>query len=554
MARAWVTAYVDVICSHTWSVRRHLERLQAEYGDRLTWQWVLYPLMRNPSSFRDPYHAMGRPQQVGPHWAEVSEYLGEPIAHTLWRDDPVLDTFPAALACAAAGRQDPAAVGRLFAALSRAAIGQKRNVGRPEVIQAVAAEVGLDPQRLAADMVDPGLVQGVEAAIAAAREKGVRTRPTLVFRNAQGEEYWIIGPRPWEDYAAAVQAVTSGRPLGGQVRVGGRILGYTDLVVGPLPAGWAPGQAPPAAVEGDLWLAPLAWGDGTPAWAAARFFALGVSPASRASAAAPLTAPAALAHLLRDLHRQGLALAALRGRLEGQPVQWLGVRAVAPSAEEARAAAAAGAAALAGALAAAGLAPAPVPGPALAAAQRLLASAPATCALRNVPRVWLEGPPPLGDLAGALPGDALLLVLAGPVPDGELAAALDRLHASRARLQALRQDPAAAAELGPALADSLWVRTGQLSRLTAARTGGAWAVSAVCHGQGDPAHLATLLEERLHDPHAVYPLHAYAAGEGDWVHLRHHAFALTPCAERHFTGALRWGNWLTGAELASYLA
>jgi putative protein-disulfide isomerase len=152
---------------------------------------------------------------MGPAWVSVARLSGMPIDEGLWRDDPPASSYPAAVAVKAAGRQGEAAAEAYLRRLREAAMLERRNIARREVLSALADELapslpGFDPQRFARDL-------GGEPAVALFREDlkevrylGIARFPTLVLGPPGSRGAALVGYRPWTALAQAIAQLAPG--------------------------------------------------------------------------------------------------------------------------------------------------------------------------------------------------------------------------------------------------------------------------------------------------------------------------------------------------------
>jgi len=84
-------------------------------------------------------------------------------------------------------RQDEAVAARFLHAAFRAYFSQDRNIGAPEVIAALATEVGADPVALARGVQDPAIKEKLKALVDESIARGVFGAPTIFV---DGEMFW----------------------------------------------------------------------------------------------------------------------------------------------------------------------------------------------------------------------------------------------------------------------------------------------------------------------------------------------------------------------------
>lgn len=528
--------YLDTICSHSWNARPNIARLREEYRDRLEFDYVCYPLIGpDASGVLD----RRRRRFLSTHWAEVSEYGGEPIAHRLWLENAPNGSFLAGEAYLAARRQGIPEAHRFLERVQLSVMAQRGRISDPELLYELADQVDLDPERLMADLDAVRSSGEMSALMEIARAKGVRSRPTLVLSNRFGQEYWVIGPQPYEEFRRGVESLLASTGGSGEIlaKIGGRIIGFSDFEVRAarvtprgidFEAGFSGGQPGAPKQEGAV---------------AVRFL--------RVQGTGWLSPD-----LMARLWELKLGLVTVFGRLSGPPAQTvrlIGVRAlssgtgVAPSVQ---AAAEQGLGLLKPALEASGLRTAPAEPEHLEWITELPGRA-----VRPALMQFIPGWPVSGDPLLALPGDFALVAALEPASPGTVAAKREALLEAagdyRRRLTVNAGLPQAAA-----LAESILMREEHASRWDPAQ--GMWRTLAyllASPGGGrepDQNEIASALESLYRDPTlpspvAVNPLHLDTLD-----HIAEHIRSFTLCDERWLHGADWWNTWLTGEEAVRY--
>lgn len=140
------------------------------------------------------------------HWARAGAYEPEAI-FVPWRGDARFPTWgvPALVAAKAAERQGKFEPFHL--ACFKAMFTDGRDISDPEVVAAVAREVGCDPARFTADLADRDLVRAVlEEHREAVDRYGIRAIPTVVIDGRTVE-----GAVPEEEYVRLIEAARRGQ-------------------------------------------------------------------------------------------------------------------------------------------------------------------------------------------------------------------------------------------------------------------------------------------------------------------------------------------------------
>ncbi len=181
-----VTLYYvhDPMCSWCWAFRP-------------TWQKILTMLpagieVRNlvgglaPDTDQPMPEAMRSQLQVT--WQRIQQVVpGTRFNFAFWTDcAPRRATYPACRAVVAAGLQGDEQTEPMIHAIQHAYYLEARNPSDDSTLIALAGELGLDPERFAADLAEPSTQVEVERQIAQARGLGADSFPSLVLATPSG--------------------------------------------------------------------------------------------------------------------------------------------------------------------------------------------------------------------------------------------------------------------------------------------------------------------------------------------------------------------------------
>ena len=210
-----VTYITDPACAESWGVEPMVRRLMADFGDNLSWRFVMGGLAREYTP--DDYPKMTNAWLVR---AEASRMPFDPL---IWRDAPLKSTYPACMAMKAAADQAPEDGGyRYLRALRDGIICFRRKLDTADALIEEAGRAGLNTDRFKLDLNSNAVVEafGNDLEIArdipeGARAAGVvvsaggRERvpfPTLIFTGEDGARHSVYGTRPYTDYSGAARA------------------------------------------------------------------------------------------------------------------------------------------------------------------------------------------------------------------------------------------------------------------------------------------------------------------------------------------------------------
>lgn len=192
-AVARLVVWSDYLCPWCNVASVRLDRLAAEYGDRLVLEWRSFLLRPRPEERTlDEFRAYTR------SWLRPAAEE-EAATFRVWAtlDGPPTHSVPPHLAAKAAARHGRDAFERMHAALLRAYFADNRDITRAGTLQAIWTEVGL-PLADFDRMADPALVDEVIAEHNAAVRAGITGVPAVALAGA--EETAMPGALPLATY------------------------------------------------------------------------------------------------------------------------------------------------------------------------------------------------------------------------------------------------------------------------------------------------------------------------------------------------------------------
>jgi predicted DsbA family dithiol-disulfide isomerase len=183
-----------------------LAQVRAAFGDRVAVHWRAFPLI--------PGQQPGRRATEKTREGRLKLAADEPRARFV---PPALDTplpsssVPALVAAKCAERQGATRFERFHERLFAAHFGDNADVGRPDVLRALARECGLDAERFRHDYASEETYQEVLRDCAeGAGWFGVSALPTVILN----EKLSLVGAVPAERYHALIDWVLAGEPGG----------------------------------------------------------------------------------------------------------------------------------------------------------------------------------------------------------------------------------------------------------------------------------------------------------------------------------------------------
>lgn len=218
-ASARVLFATDPICSHCWAMEPAWRRFLHLYGEHVEVTHLYGGLLPQWDGFRDS-GGIRQPADIPPHWVEVAERYGQPIDPSVWLTDPLDSSSPASVAAHAVRALAPEREEDYLRRVRQALFLEARNIARPEVLVACAADIGLDPVRFETALRAPASEAAFAADLAQKRTLGIRGFPTLIVGGPASEQPWVMrGAQPFFRLERALEIALGELPPAREVRV-----------------------------------------------------------------------------------------------------------------------------------------------------------------------------------------------------------------------------------------------------------------------------------------------------------------------------------------------
>ena len=213
VAQAQILFATDPICSHCWAMEPAWRRFLYHYGAHVEVTHLYGGLLPHWEGFADVGAGIRAPADIPPHWDEVAERYGQPIDASVWLTDPLPSSYPASVAVHAVRALAPEREEAYLRRIRQALFLEARNIARPEVLVACAADVGLDAEQFRAALADPASQDAFAADLEAKSSRGIRGFPTLVVTGPAGEPPRVMrGAQPFHRLERALEAVLGELP------------------------------------------------------------------------------------------------------------------------------------------------------------------------------------------------------------------------------------------------------------------------------------------------------------------------------------------------------
>jgi len=183
-----------------------LSEVERAYGDRVSVHWRAFPLIPD----RQPGRRVTEKMREGRRRVAADEPRARFVTPEV--DTPLpSSSVPAQTAAKCAARQGAGAFARFHEALFLAQFRDNLDIGRRDVLRALAAGCGLDADRFEADYAGGDAYEAVLHDCAeGAGWFGVSALPTVIF----DEKLSLVGAQPTEQYRLIVDWILAGQPGG----------------------------------------------------------------------------------------------------------------------------------------------------------------------------------------------------------------------------------------------------------------------------------------------------------------------------------------------------
>ncbi|SEL09493.1 DsbA family protein [Nitrosovibrio tenuis] len=191
----------DPMCSWCWGFMPVIEKIHAEYGDRLKLELLLGGL--RPGT-KDP---MGRAQrqEILHHWEAVHRMTGQPFRFAgALPEGFIYNTEPASRGVVAVSLIDRGAVFPFFRAVQSAFYTEQQDVTSSLVLAQLAGGMGLDSQRFALIFESDMAKNLTRENFNRSRWLGVSGFPTLLLDNGANYRFLARGYRPSQELCSEI--------------------------------------------------------------------------------------------------------------------------------------------------------------------------------------------------------------------------------------------------------------------------------------------------------------------------------------------------------------
>ena len=206
-----ITLYyaTDPICSHCWALEPVLNRFLYEYGHKLKVQPLMGGLLASWNGFADRSNGIQKPADVEQHWKEVGVHSRMPIDGSLWKDNPILSSYPPSRVYKVIEREHAGRAMEFLRKAREAVFAFNRNIGEEQVLVDLVNTMGLDGGQIFKQSEEETAQDLLNQDFELAASLGVRGFPTMIIVNEEDKGVKIVGTRPYETYVEALQQLTA---------------------------------------------------------------------------------------------------------------------------------------------------------------------------------------------------------------------------------------------------------------------------------------------------------------------------------------------------------
>jgi predicted DsbA family dithiol-disulfide isomerase len=183
-----VTHYSDALCVWAYIAQIRMQELESNFSDDIEIEYRFMPVFGDVAGkMQQQWSDRGGIDAYAAHVQEVAE--GFPhiqLAPRVWLDNTPTSSLPAHLVlCGVKASQDMATAQKLLRLLRQAFFVELKNISQQAVLLDVAEQCGCDMDALRARLEDGTAHAQLAADIAAARDNGVRSSPTLMLNEGR---------------------------------------------------------------------------------------------------------------------------------------------------------------------------------------------------------------------------------------------------------------------------------------------------------------------------------------------------------------------------------
>lgn len=206
-----ITNFTDPLCTWCWGLEPVFRKLETHFPGEIEFRYVMGGMVENVADVWDRANGIGHAdidtihRQVEAHWIEASRRHGMPVkgkGFNLFTPE-YPSTYPQNIAYKAAQMVDQKKADRLLRRLREASAAEYQRTSLPEVIDKLAAEVGLNLKEFHKYLEDGSAEKAFKEDLKTTRAFGVTGFPTCLV--SYGDKQYLL--RGYNDYASFVRVI-----------------------------------------------------------------------------------------------------------------------------------------------------------------------------------------------------------------------------------------------------------------------------------------------------------------------------------------------------------
>lgn len=206
--RIKVDFYTDPLCCWSWAFEKPWRQLLANYGDRISYRYVMGGMIRDWDSYNDAMNSVTRPLQMGPVWMHASEVTQVKMRYDIWHLDPPSSSYPACIAVKTAGLQSDEAGDTYLFEIRRSLMEEAANISKPDVLLSIAEKTEcIDTERFRQDWKEGKGRNALREDLKKVKFHEISRFPSLTFTGPSGKGIMIVGYRPFDILEQAFKQV-----------------------------------------------------------------------------------------------------------------------------------------------------------------------------------------------------------------------------------------------------------------------------------------------------------------------------------------------------------
>lgn len=199
--------FTDPICSHCWALEPTLRKLRLEYGQLFKFHTVMGGLIEKWEGFGDQANGISRPSDVTKHWRKVGQHSRMPIDGSLWKDNPIMSSYPASKVFKVIQSQSYELADKFLRFARYTVFVKNQNISSKEILVDLVNELDLIGEEILKRVYNDRDHSLLSEDFKLKAQFGVRGFPTLVFIDKEGKGIKVVGVRDLQTYIEVLKYI-----------------------------------------------------------------------------------------------------------------------------------------------------------------------------------------------------------------------------------------------------------------------------------------------------------------------------------------------------------